>query len=244
MRNNLVFSLDNGVRIGFEYTHMKNIQPPIPLSEREPEFPCWLNHKETGWYRYVTGALVGFNRDDYLRMGYTHWCPDSPTAPEVVPEGMAIDAPTEWLHHNNQGPSDPASRTPASETPSVHNVCLNWDNTGDYTKQVVSLDDYRQLERELAEATFALDTAKRSIENAHKAMDESGLIMDREKSHQGLTPRIKSIIARSRPTAEQIEACADALTNDVLGGRPDNPFFSWKVHFTEALTRHFNPEKK
>lgn len=50
------------------------------------------------------------------------------------------------------------------ETPRIYEACLNWDNTGDYRKRLVSVEYYEQLKRELNEAktlyAASLDTLK------------------------------------------------------------------------------------
>jgi FtsZ-binding cell division protein ZapB len=56
--------------------------------------------------------------------------------------------------------------------------------------------DYNQLVASDNMVKSQAESYKQSILNAHAAMDKSGIIMIREKSKQGLTPRIKSIIAR------------------------------------------------
>jgi hypothetical protein len=56
--------------------------------------------------------------------------------------------------------------------------------------------DYNQLVASDNMVKSQAESYKQSILNAHAAMDKSGIIMTREKSKQGLTPRIKSIIAR------------------------------------------------
>lgn len=68
------------------------------------------------------------------------------------------------------------------------------------------IPEYPTLESLLIVALTPLhvlcDNYRRSIERAHKAMDESGLIMDHAKSKQGLTNRVKSIIARAKAKPE------------------------------------------
>ena len=52
---------------------------------------------------------------------------------------------------------------------------------------------FDQLERER-------DAYKRSVENAHIELDKSGVIGSRDKTHQGLGPRIKCLVARTNPS--------------------------------------------
>jgi hypothetical protein len=59
-----------------------------------------------------------------------------------------------------------------------------------------------RLRAEVERLNEQCETNKRSISNAHTAIDESGILPPRDKTHQGLTPRVKSIIAR----AEKAEA--------------------------------------
>lgn len=58
----------------------------------------------------------------------------------------------------------PQSAPAQGETPRIYEACLNWDNTGDYRKRLVSVEYYEQLKRELNEAktlyAAALDTLK------------------------------------------------------------------------------------
>lgn len=51
---------------------------------------------------------------------------------------------------------------------------------------------------------YELFQAKKSISNVHSEIDNSGIIMPRDQTKQGLTPRVKSIIARKREADEQI----------------------------------------
>lgn len=70
----------------------------------------------------------------------------------------------------------------------------------------------QQKERFCADTMAAIDCAlffqremeayKLCIERAHSELDKSELIGDREHTRQGLTPRIKSIVAKSNVKAE------------------------------------------
>jgi hypothetical protein len=58
----------------------------------------------------------------------------------------------------------------------------------------------------LADARKERDNYKKSVENAHKVLDESGVIIEKDKSHQGLTNRIKSLIAKCKKAEEALLA--------------------------------------
>lgn len=45
------------------------------------------------------------------------------------------------------------------------------------------------------------DAYRRSVENAHAELDKSGIIGTRDKTHQGLGPRIKCLVARTNAPA-------------------------------------------
>lgn len=66
------------------------------ISDKAPEFPCWLWHEDTGskfWQKCMSQA------DFYCTYGYysaTHWHPDQPEAPTATP-------PTEQAREVAQG---------------------------------------------------------------------------------------------------------------------------------------------
>jgi len=54
-----------------------------------------------------------------------------------------------------------------------------------------------QIHAEFENIRAERDNLKRSIDNAHKELDKSLLIMSKDKSAQGLNPRIKSLVIRA-----------------------------------------------
>lgn len=105
--------------------------------------PAWLWSLAVGWRH----RKQPFDRLSVVAA--THWHPDQPEAPTTTP------TPAE---------SAPQSAPAQGETPRIYEACLNWDNTGDYRKRLVSVEYYEQLKRELNEAkplyAAALDTLK------------------------------------------------------------------------------------
>jgi hypothetical protein len=62
----------------------------------------------------------------------------------------------------------------------------------------------REAESKVERLNEQCETNKRSILNAHTAIDESGILLPRDKTHQGLTPRVKSIIARAKKAEAEL----------------------------------------
>lgn len=227
---------------------MTTPQKPIPLSEREPDFlPCWLFGKPlqthpvpVAHWRHsndVRNSAKYFITSPFIP---SHWLPDSPTAPEVVPETekCPVCGGDEPCSHNFDAIKwpDQASRTPASKTGTPRSNAIELQvgkwlaryaghsfTLPEVANQIhEEFEAVRQLERELAEAKAKLATT-----NIRFAAFEAGQKEARV----------------SRPTAEQIEACVNDLIATAVGWvRGENDFSGKTV--TAILTRHFNPEKK
>lgn len=68
-------------------------------------------------------------------------------------------------------------------------------------------------ERERAEKAEAeRDNYKRAVTNAHRYMDDSSVIKSRDVTHQGLTPRVRSILARLAATESARKRAVEALS--------------------------------
>jgi predicted RNase H-like nuclease (RuvC/YqgF family) len=82
----------------------------------------------------------------------------------------------------------------------------------DYSKNLITAEEKvaelmkqrDNLRAEVERLTEQCETNKRSISNAHTAIDESGILPPRDKTHQGLTPRVKSIIARAKKAEAEL----------------------------------------
>jgi chromosome segregation ATPase len=82
-----------------------------------------------------------------------------------------------------------------------------------------------RLRAEVERLNEQCETNKRSISNAHTAIDESGILPPRDKTHQGLTPRVKSIIARAEKAEAELANIANAKP-DTWGDMSDS-FQAW-----------------
>ncbi len=229
---------------------MKNVQTPIPLSEREPEFPCWLFDSNVKVWSHSDNVDKRFGK--HVHPAYLYWLPDSPTAPEVVPEmtnnSVAQESTSEGLPSSAQGTAcATASQAPASEagtprTDEVHAKCehLMWHKMYEHMH-----DHAEKLELELAEATRERDRLNDIITGVfpetaalHEILHRAGCVSVSKSDYDELQQ-----FRAFRPTAEQIEACAREINRENRLLLAERGTLS-ALGIYAILTRHFNPEKK